>query len=139
MKIYNKRGFASGIFTMMLGVVNLILDVVHNKVGVKGSILIVALLCLGFHLVFRSLSYKCSMEDKMEELDERNQLVKLKSKSKSFSLVQIISFILMTMLLVIGKIKNVDVLLGIGVGIGFILGISMFAELFTFIYYEHKN
>ena len=75
----------------------------------------------------------------MEELDERNRLIELKSKSRSFRLTQIISFVLMLFLLVAGSVSGYDGLIGMGVGLAFSFAISMFAEVFTYMYYESKN
>ena len=77
--------------------------------------------------------------DKLEELDERNRLIALKSKSKSFQLTQIISFMLMLALLVMGKVSGYEGFIAMGVGLAFAFAISMFSELFTYMYYESKN
>ena len=90
-------------------------------------------------MVIRSLSRKYTREDKLDEMDERNQLIKLKSQSKSFQLTQSISFLLMLALLVMGKISGYDGFISMGVGIAFAFSISMLSEIFTFMYYEHKN
>lgn len=73
-------------------------------------------------------------EDKLEELDERNRLIALKSKSKSFQLTQIISFMLMLALLVMGKVSGYEGFIAMGVGLAFAFAISMFSELFTYMY-----
>lgn len=139
MKIYNKKVFASGIFMVALGVINLVADIVNGKVDMKGIILISALFLFGLGTTMRSLSRKLTREDKLDELDERNQLIELKSKSKSFRLTQRISFLLMLALLVMGKVSAYEGFIAIGVGLAFSLAISMFAELFTYMYYESKN
>ena len=63
----------------------------------------------------------------------------LKSKSKSFQLTQIISFMLMLALLVMGKVSGYEGFITMGVGLAFAFAISMFSELFTYMYYESKN
>ena len=87
----------------------------------------------------RSISQRMAIEDKLEELDERNRLIALKSKSKSFQLTQIISFMLMLALLVMGKVSGYEGFIAMGVGLAFAFAISMFSELFTYMYYESKN
>ena len=67
------------------------------------------------------------------------RLIELKSKSRSFRLTQIISFVLMLFLLVTGSVSGYDGLIGMGVGLAFSFAISMFAEVFTYMYYESKN
>ncbi len=86
MKIYNKKSFAGGAFTVALGTLNLIIDLINHTFGIKG-----------------------------------------------------ISFLLMLALLVMGKISGYDGFISMGVGMAFAFSISMFTEIFTFMYYKHKN
>ena len=95
MKIYNKKVFASGVFMAALGLLNLITSIMRQDLEINTILLIVVLFVLGFGSVMRSISRRMAAEDKVEELDERNRLIALKSKSKSFRLTQILSFILM--------------------------------------------
>ncbi len=139
MKIYNKKRFASGVFMIALGLLNLIASLMNQDLDVLSIILIIALSVLGFSSIMRSLSQNMAKEDKLEELDERNRFIALKSKSKSFQLTQIISFILMLILLVAGKVSGYEGFISIGVGLAFAFAISMLAEFFTYIYYESKN
>lgn len=139
MKIYNKKVFASGIFMMALGLLNLITSIMRHDLDINSIILIVALFAMGFGSVIRSMSQRMAKEDKLEELDERNRLIELKSKSKSFRLTQIISFVLMFVLLVMGKVSGYEGFIAMGVGLAFAFSISMFAEFFTYMYYESKN
>ncbi|HIT61134.1 MAG TPA: DUF2178 domain-containing protein [Candidatus Fimousia stercorigallinarum] len=139
MKIYNKKVFASGIFMAALGLLNLITSIMRKDLDINSIILIAALFVLGFGSIMRSMSQRMTKEDKLEELDERNRLITLKSKSKSFQLTQMISFILMLVLLVMGKVFDYEGFIAMGVGLAFAFTISMFAEIFTYMYYESKN
>ena len=139
MKIYNKKVFASGIFMVALGLLNLITSIMRKDLDINSIILIAALFVLGFGSIMRSMSQRMAKEDKLEELDERNRLITLKSKSKSFQLTQMISFILMLVLLVMGKVFDYEGFIAMGVGLAFAFTISMFAEIFTYMYYESKN
>lgn len=139
MKIYNKKVFASGIFMAALGLLNLITSIMRKALDINSIILIAALFVLGFGSIMRSMSQRMTKEDKLEELDERNRLITLKSKSKSFQLTQMISFILMLVLLVMGKVFDYEGFIAMGVGLAFAFTISMFAEIFTYMYYESKN
>ena len=95
MKIYNKKVFASGVSEMAMGLVLLITSIMRQDLDINSIILIVALFAFGFVSIMRSISQRMAKEDKLEELDERNRLITMKSKSKSFQLTQIISFTLM--------------------------------------------
>ncbi len=139
MKIYNKKRFASGVSMIALGLLNLITSLIRQDLDVSSTILIIALFVLGFGTIMRSVSQKMAKEDKLEELDERNRLITLKSKSKSFQLTQIMSFILMLILLIAGKVSNYEGFIAMGVGLAFAFTISLFAEIFTYMYYESKN
>ena len=139
MKIYNKKVFASGVFMVALGLLNLITSMMRQDFDINSIILIAALFVLGFGSIMRSISQRMAKEDKLEELDERNRLIALKSKSKSFRLTQIISFALMLALLVMGKISGYEGFIAMGVGLAFAFAISLFTEIFTFMYYEFKN
>ncbi len=139
MKIYNKKVFASGIFMAALGLLNLITSIMRKDLDINSIILIAALFVLGFGSIMRSMSQRMAKEDKLEELDERNRLITLKSKSKSFQLTQMISFMLMLVLLVMGKVFDYEGFIAMGVGLAFAFTISMFAEIFTYMYYESKN
>ena len=139
MKIYNKKVFASGVFEIALGLLSLIADIMKQDFSIKSSVLIAVLVVLGFGSILRSISPRMAKEDKLEELDERNRLITLKSKSKFFQLTQIISFILMLALLVMGKVTGFEGFIAMGVGLAFTFTVSMFAEIFTYLYYESKN
>lgn len=139
MKIYNKKSFAEGILMLALGSLTLIMDLINNTFEIKGAILTFALYFLGGGLIIRSLSLKFTKEDKLDKMDERNQLIELKSKSKAFRLTQTISFLLMLAFLIMGKISGYDGFIAMGIGLAFSFSISMFSEIFTYIYYESKN
>lgn len=136
MKIYDKKKFGSGLVCMALSLLNLIASF-WTGFDVSGIILILALLLFGVVLITRSLSYNLSREDKLEELDERNQLIELKTKSKSFRLTQGICFGLMLVFLVMGKVSGENLFIGMGVGLAFAYAVSMFTEIFTCFYYDN--
>ncbi|MCI1951418.1 MAG: DUF2178 domain-containing protein [Clostridiales bacterium] len=73
-----------------------------------------------------------SKQDKVDDLDERNHLIRLKSKSNAFNVTQIVCFILM----VAFTITKEPFLTYAGVGLTFGFNISMIAEIISSIYYE---
>lgn len=139
MKIYNKKVFVSGIFMVALGILNLITSIRRKDADINSIILIAVLLVLGFGKIKRSLSQRMSREDKLEELDERNRLIELKSKSKSFQLTQNLSFVFMLIMLFFGKVSGYEGFIAVAVGLAFFWAISMFVELFAYWYYDSKN
>ena len=139
MKIYHKKMFASGIFCIALGLLNLIMGISKQDMDARRWVLMVVLLLIGIGEIARSLSKKMAREDKLEAMDERNRLITWKSKSKAFQLTQGISFFSMLILLVMGKVSGYEGFTAMGVGLAFTYTISMFAELGAYLYYESKN
>lgn len=139
MKIYNRKKFAAGIGMVALGMINFAMDLANKTTDGKGVLLAAALLLFGGGAIRRSLSQRMTREDRMEDQDERNQLIEWKSQSKAFRLTQGLSFFLMLALLVAGKVSGYEGFIAMGVGLAFACSISRFAEIFTYMYYESKN
>lgn len=138
MKIYNKKTFAFGVFSAALGVLNAVTAALRG-IDAAGVVLVAVLLFVGAGAMMRGLSQKMAREDKLEERDERNRLVKLKSKSAAFRLTQAVCFGLMLPLLVAGKVTGTQALTAIGTGLAAALSASMLAELGAFYYYEKRT
>lgn len=138
MKIYNKSAFVEGLFLTVLGLV-LFAAIFMTSFDIKKVVISTLLLLVGIGLLQRSFSRTLAKEDKTDELDERNQYISLKAKGKSLQITQIISWILMLILLIIGGINHNTLLISFGTGIMIPFTISLFGELFCVIYYETKN
>ena len=138
MKIYNKKTFAFGVFSAALGVLHAVTAALRG-IDAAGIVLVAVLLFVGAGAMMRGLSQKMAREDKLEERDERNRLVKLKSKSAAFRLTQAVCFGLMLPLLVAGKVTGTQALTAIGTGLAAALSASMLAELGAFYYYEKRT
>ncbi len=138
MKIYSKRTFVEGIFITLLGLV-LLVTIFVTSFDIKKMIISTLSLLIGIGLLQRSFSKAMAIEDKTDESDERNQYISLKAKGKSLQITQIISWILMFILLIIGGINNNTLLISFGAGIMIPFTISLFGELFCVIYYERRN
>ncbi|MEE0434853.1 MAG: hypothetical protein UDB11_05510 [Peptococcaceae bacterium] len=86
MKVYNKKGLAWGVFWTILGAARLILLVTHPEDGagdvVKGVLVGVFMLAVGLTGFTRAFSKQATLEDRVEENDERNTLLKLKTKAR---------------------------------------------------------
>ena len=137
MRIYNKKTFGFGIFALALGLLNIVAGVMTGF-DAGGVILIVLLFLIGAGSLARGLSQKMSREDKLEERDERNQLIDMKSKSLAFRLTQGISFVLGLLFLVSGTVAKDDAIVSLGLGFLFTVTISMFGEMGAFLHYEKK-
>lgn len=92
MKIYNKKGLAWGIFWLVLGVSALVADLAINPSDflpqtIKDVIVDMIIVLMGLAGFLRAFSAKATREDMIEEHDERNRLVNLKSEAKTGSLM----------------------------------------------------
>lgn len=125
-------------FSAALGVLNAVTAALRG-IDAAGIVLVAVLLFVGAGAMMRGLSQKMAREDKLEERDERNRLVKLKSKSAAFRLTQAVCFGLMLPLLVAGKVTGTQALTAIGTGLAAALSASMLAELGAFYYYEKRT
>lgn len=143
MKIYHKKNFATGLFFTLLGAAFIVLFLVKGNIEPKSVVFCVLSLLLGPGLLLRSFDKRLSFQDRVDELDERNILVKLRTKSTAFSIVQY-TLLGVCALCAIGAVlyeKNPDgqlVLGGMLIVSGVVWFISLLAELFCGLHYEKK-
>lgn len=143
MKIYHKKNFATGLFFTLLGAAYILLFLVKGNIEPKSVVFCVLSLLLGPGLLLRSFDKRLSFQDRVDELDERNILVKLRTKSTAFSIVQY-TLLGVCALCAIGAVlyeENPEgqlVLGGMLVVSGVVWFISLLAELFCGLHYEKK-
>ena len=143
MKIYHKKNFAAGLFFTLMGIGFLVLFLMKGEVRPKSVVFCVLNLLIGPGLLLRSFDKRLSFQDRVDELDERNILVKLRTKSTAFSIVQY-TLLGICALCAIGAVlyeKNPDgqlVLGGMLIVSGVVWFISLLAELFCGLHYEKK-
>ena len=135
MKIYNKNSFIEGFIMTLLGLL-LFITILVTEFNIKKFLLSPLLLFMGIGLIERSISKSMSKDDKVDKNDERNQFISLKSRGKALQITQMCSWIIMLLILIIGKINNHMMLISLGTGMMIIFTISLFTELFCNIYYE---
>lgn len=86
MKIYNKRGFVLGLIWSVMGGWLFILSVTSadsaSPKQIKNILASLVLLVVGLTDVIRAFFQKATRQDFIEEQDERNRFVYLKTKSK---------------------------------------------------------
>ena len=105
MKIYNKNSFIEGFIMTLLGLL-LFITILVTEFNIKKFLLSPLLLFMGIGLIERSISKSMSKEDKVDKNDERNQFISLKSRGKALQITQMCSWIIMLLILIIGKINN---------------------------------
>ena len=90
MKIYNNKGLIAGVLWTTAGAFCLYRDAVdaHDFLPqqIKSVVLSLVMLAVGLTCLVRAFSKSASREDRIEELDERNRLVRLKTNSLTLRL-----------------------------------------------------
>lgn len=143
MKIYHKKNFALGLFFTLMGAAYIVLFLVKGEVRPKPVVFCVLSLLIGPGLLLRSLDRGLSYRDKVDELDERNILVRLRTKSTAFSIVQY-TLLGVCALCAMGAAANGGnpdgqlVLGGMLIVSGAAWFVSLLAELFCGLHYEKK-
>ncbi len=138
MKIYNRNNFVHGLFMVLLGSAFIPLGLLRGSLDWRDYVLAGGLLLMGGGLLIRSASKKPSEEDLLEERDERNRLVLLKNRSCAFRVVEYGCLALETVFFAAGKIAENTFFIHMGCGLAVALGLCLFADLATFIYYDSK-
>lgn len=139
MKIYHKKNVWAGAGMLALGILNLATALWRRDLDVSAVVLVLALVFLGGGFLVRGLSPELAREDRIEEQDERNILVRFKTRTSAFLWTRLVSFGLMLSLLIAGAVTGERLLLAVAVGLAFSLTISFFAEFFAALYHESKN
>lgn len=139
MKICHKKNFWAGVGMLALGILNLATALWRGQVEWSDWVLVLALVFLGGSSLLRGLSPKLARQDKIEEQDERNVLVQLKTRTSAFRWTRLVSFGLMLSLLIAGAVTGERLLLAVAVGLAFALTVSFFAEFFAALYHESRN
>lgn len=139
MKICHKKIFWAGVGMLALGILNLATALWRGQMEWSDWVLVLALVLLGGSSLLRGLSPKLARQDKIEEQDERNVLVQLKTRTSAFRWTRLVSFGLMLSLLIAGAVTGERLLLAVAVGLAFALTISFFAEFFAALYHESRN
>lgn len=140
MKVYNKKGFVAGIFWIILAVWSVFLDFnspdPNGLVRVRDTILSVFLLLLGITSFVRAFSKRATKEDIINKQDERNILIRYKSKSRMLDIAYGFLFVFMICGL-IGYKLTANIAWGMIFLIpGFLLGLFLIIEIVVNIYYE---
>ncbi len=91
MKIYSRKYFLYGLASLALGIAVFI--TAERPVEIKSIILAALCVIIGLSFIFRSFSRELTKADQLDELDERNQLIALKSNSKTSQITQAAAFL----------------------------------------------
>ena len=143
MKLYNKKGLVFGLFWTILCVSALVLELVrpsgNTAVFIRDIVLFSLLILFGVRQVVRAFSRAATREDMLEERDERNRFIKLKTGSTMFKVAEVLLF-LWTVASMVGYGFTRDDIWVMGVLVsGLTLGLLFIIELFVGVHYENKE
>ena len=142
MKIYNKKGFGSGMFSLVVGLALLISMLATGNWRPKSVVLCVLCLLLGAGAVTRSLSRDKAVRDLIDERDERNILVALRTKSTCFTVLRTVLFVLCIACALGVAFHPVEearlILAGVLAVTGLLWFFSLVLELICSIHYDNK-
>ncbi len=93
MKIYNKKNFRLGIYFFVLAA-GLLITGFLKEFKPRGLVMIAVCFIIGVCFLLRSLSQELSRKDLLDDMDERNRLIHLKSCSRANGITQVGSVIL---------------------------------------------
>jgi len=137
MKIYDKKKFISSLFWMVLLIVILI-SLITKGFNLKKAILLVISFPIYLSDLRKSFSKVALAKEKIEEMDERNQLVDQLSKAVSFTVIRFFVMGLQFLFLILFGLYKNETLLLIVVVLGLIVFVTFISELISGIYYERK-
>ena len=143
MKLYNKKGLVFGLLWTILGVSALVLELVrpsgNTAVFIRDIVLFSLLILFGVRQVVRAFSRAATREDMLEERDERNRFIKLKTGSTMFKVAEVMLF-LWTVASMVGYGFTRDDIWVMGVLVsGLTLGLLFIIEIFVGAHYENKE
>ncbi|MCY6370648.1 hypothetical protein [Clostridium ganghwense] len=143
-KIYNTKGFWSGIVSLCLAMVGMffLIPSYYNDMKmakmIKSIIGIILLLAIGFTSINRSLDYKKTREDEQQD-DEREKFIVLKASQTSLKITQYFCCALMIILMIVWYFTKINGIIGMIVGLGIIWNISIFSDMIAYFYHDKRN
>ncbi|MBU3093951.1 hypothetical protein K2F40_16890 [Clostridium sp. CM028] len=142
-KIYNKKGFWSGVSFILLavGYIIILINNWDNMNSIRnGKSILFTIICalIGIVQIYRGIDSKCAKDDHQDD-DERKKLVILKTESSTYKITFNISIVLTLLLAVaIGVTKNND-LSGVFVGVAIMPTIMIISYMFANYYHNKRN
>ena len=142
MKIYNKKTFASGVFSLVLGLALLAAMAATGNWRPKSVVLCVLCLLFGVGSVPRALSRDKAVRDLIDARDERNILVALRTKSTCFTVLQTALWVLCVACALGIAFHPVEeaklIFAGVLIVCGLLWFFSLVLELVCSIHYDNK-
>lgn len=140
LKIYNKKTFYSGLISLILSIITIIICVtkgitLNNLSDFKTIVVIAILMMTGLYELHVSLNKKHSIEYEKEN-DERMQFLELKAKSKVANITFNFSLILTVICMITLALTHNVLVGGILIGISVIPVMMIILEIIFLCYYD---
>ena len=138
MKNYSRRGLIVGIVQLFLFVFCLITMFITGF-DVKLAVLGIIIALLGITSIINSFSKETTRKEKIDNEDERSQLVKMKAKAKAFDIASIFLFLTTIAVIITYGITKNQVFVYMVICTGAALSVCWISHIITHFYYESKN
>lgn len=138
MKIYNKKGFVFGIGAFLLSAI-LISSFFYTSFrtfDIKSGVLLALLLFFGIADISRSLSKEQTRKDMIDQKDERNQFVSMKSKAKALDILTYTLFTFVAACMIGFGLSKEIAFMWLFLGSAIPLGILEISVIVLALYYE---
>ncbi|WP_085832169.1 hypothetical protein [Clostridium merdae] len=143
MKIYNRKGLVWGVFWTLIAAFNLYHSILSPDDFLMGQIkdilISVVVLLLGVNGFVRAFSKKATVQDKIEQEDERNRLIKLKSGAKAFQVLQIFLLLATGVFAVVYKLTSNIGWIPFLIATAVIWNVGFLVDMIAGIYYEKRS
>lgn len=143
MKIYNRKGLVWGVFWTLIAAFNLYHSILSPDDFLMGQIkdilISVVVLLLGVNGFVRAFSKKATVQDKIEQEDERNRLIKLKSGAKAFQVLQIFLLLATGVFAVVYKLTSNIGWIPFLIATAVIWNVGFLVDMIAGIYYEKHS
>lgn len=133
MKVYNKNDLIGGINRIWMSVIWIALAVGEKE---KTQWICAGLLVVSSIVLIMRAVEKPSAGEQIAALDERNQMIDLKSKSRTYDIMNVLDVVLMMIFIVLGKYWDISAISFVGIGIGIVGVVASLAQSITYSYYN---
>lgn len=135
MKYYDKKRAAHGWWNIGLGVLWIVVAAQEYENWfnwiVSGSLIVG-----GIWDLVRARTRRLTEEERIELTDERNQMLLLQTKSRTYDIMNVIYIICMIAFLLVAQIFHVQVMLVLSAGFSVLYGISGLVNVIVSSYYD---
>lgn len=135
MKLYNKKRASDGWWRVGLGILWIILAIQERESWINWIVSVIFILG-GIWDLIRARTKKLTEEERIELTDERNQMLQLQVKSRTYDIMNVIYLICMIAFLLAAQIFDMQEILNLAMGIGLVYAISMLVNGIVSSYYN---